>query len=363
MPRLALAAWAIAAVVVAVLAVAVVRFLSSGEGHMHGAADALTRGGGSGDLNRPLHEVIFTAWSLDATALAVLVVLAASYLTAVALVPVRRPGERWPVRHTLFFLAGLLVVAFATNGSISVYDQVLFSAHMAGHLALVMVAPALIMWGRPLRLLVTATKPERSARIERALTGRVASLLLAPPIALAVYTVVIVGTHLTGLMNLFMRNTWAGQVEHVVYLVAGCWFFALIVGDEPIRWKLGSPARWVMLALAMAVDTFTGIVLMQQTMPIELLPAGFAVDAQGDTVTGGAIMWWAGDGIMAVVMVVLVIDWLRNVDTAAPDRGWLEQARSATFTSHTGSQSSAEVIDSDEDAHEAYNKWLARINE
>lgn len=365
-PRLAVAAWAIAALTLVALVVAVARYLSGGGGHMHhgSAAEALTRGGsaGSDEIDRPLHEVIFTAWHLDATAVALLVVVAALYLTATALVPVRQPGERWPVRHTLSFLAGLGVTAFATNGSIAVYDQVLFSAHMAGHLALVMVAPALIMWGRPLRLLITASVPRRAERYERVLRGRTVSLLTAPPVALASYAVVIVGSHLTGVMDIVMRNTWAGQVEHLVYLVAGCQFFVLIVGDEPIRWKLGSPARWLMLALGMAVDTFTGIVLMQQTTPIAVLPAGFPVDPAGDTVTGGAIMWFAGDAIMAVIMVGLVIDWLRNVDTAAPDRGWLEQARAATFSDHTGTVGEAADIDADERAREAYNQWLTRIN-
>lgn len=363
LPRIAIAAWAVTAAVFVGLGFAVAHYLSSGRGHVHGGADALTRGGAPAEIVRPWSSVVFTAWHLDATAVAVLVVLAALYLTGAALVPVRHPGQTWPVRHTVFFLLGLVVVALATNGSIAVYDQVLFSAHMVGHLALVMVAPALLVWGRPLRLLVSATSPDRSARIERMLQGRVVSLLTAPPVALASYAVVIVGSHLTGLMDLIMRNTWAGQIEHLVYLLAGCQFFVLIVGDEPIRWKLGSPARWVLLAFAMAIDTFTGIVLMQQTTPITGLAAGFGVDAKSDTVTGGAIMWWAGDGIMAAIMVVLVVDWLRHVEAAAPDRGWLEQARSATFSSHTGSSDeSAAAMDSDEAAREAYNRWLQKLD-
>ena len=51
------------------------------------------------------------------------------------------------------------MAAFATNGSIAVYDQVLFSAHMLGHLALVMVAPALLVAGRPLRLALQSSPP------------------------------------------------------------------------------------------------------------------------------------------------------------------------------------------------------------
>src|SRR5581483_8133618 len=129
--------------------------------------------------------------------LAVLILAAAAYLTGVGLVPVRSQ-VRWPMRRTVSFLAGLAVCAFATNGSIAVYDQVLFTAHMVGHLALVMVAPVLIVAGHPLSLLLAAAPSGRRARLERVLTGRVVSLLTAPPVALACYTAVIVGSHLTG---------------------------------------------------------------------------------------------------------------------------------------------------------------------
>ena len=66
----------------------------------------------------------------------------------------------------------------------------------------------------------------------------------------------------------------------------------------------------------MAVDTFTGIVLLQGTHAVAMLrrPA-LHVDALSDTRTGGAIMWFGGDAIMAAVMIVLVVGWLRRVDT------------------------------------------------
>ncbi|WP_375485442.1 cytochrome c oxidase assembly protein [uncultured Jatrophihabitans sp.] len=371
-PRLVLVAWAVAVAAVAVLVVAVWHYLGSGAtGHvMHGmsmgadhdhSADALTRAGSRGPLG-PLTDHLFTSWQLDAVALAVLVVAAAVYLTGVGLAGVRSPGEPWPVRRTISFLAGLAVCVIATCGSIAVYDQVLFTAHMAGHLALVMVAPALIMWGRPLRLLLAASPPDRRARLERVLHGRILSVMFSPPVALAVYAAVIVGSHLTGLMDTIMRNTWAGQVEHLVYVLAGCWFFALVVGDEPIRWRLASPARWLLLAIAMAVDTFTGIVLMQGTTAVALAPSTLDVSALSDTRTGGAIMWFGGDAIMAAIMIGLVIGWLRRVETAPVEQGWLEQARRSTFTTHTGSEESADPLDDDDGARDAYNRWLETLN-
>jgi putative copper resistance protein D len=275
---------------------------------------------------------------------------------------VRAAGERWPVARTLSFLAGLAVIVYATCGGIAVYDQVLFSAHMLGHLSLVMVAPALIATGRPQRLAMTVAPPARRARLERVANGRVVSLLTAPPVALATYTVVIVGSHLTGLMDVIMRNAWVGQVEHLVYLVAGYQFFVLIVGDEPIRWRLSSPARWLLLALGMAVDTFTGIVLMQGTGAVWMAHSALDVDTISDTHTGGAIMWAGGDGIMAFVMVALVVGWLRTVESAPARRGWLEQARGAAFTDHTGSATD-DTFDDDEAARTAYNRWLEKLDQ
>jgi cytochrome c oxidase assembly factor CtaG len=210
-------------------------------------------------------------------------------------------------------------------------------------------------------LALAAAAPARRTRLERVAKGRVMSLLTAPPVALATYTVVIVGSHLTGIMDTIMRNTWAGQVEHLVYVLAGCQFFVLVVGAEPIRWRLASPARWLLLAIAMAVDTFTGIVLMQGTHAVALAPSALHVDALSDTRTGGAMMWFGGDAIMAVIMIGLVLRWLRTVERAPVERGWLEQARGATFAAHTGSGGTV-VDDEDEAARSAYNEWLQRLD-
>jgi cytochrome c oxidase assembly factor CtaG len=369
-PRLALAAGLLAAAALLALAIAVARYLGSnagagsttGAGHSHAGA-ALYRAGA--EPARPLFgSALFAVWQLDAVALAVVVLAATWYLTGVALVPLRHPGTRWPIGRTIAFLAGLGVCAFATCGSIAVYDQVLFTAHMIGHLALVMLAPALLMCGRPLTLALTASSEARRARIEGVLRGRLVSLLTAPPVALAAYTAAIVGTHLTGLMDTIMRTTWAGQVEHLGYLLVGCQFFSLIVGDEPIRWRLAPPARWLLLAVAMAVDTFTGVVLLQGTRPVAMLSApGLSVGALSDTHTGGAIMWFGGDAIMALVMVVLVIGWLRRVDVSDED-GWLDQARRATFSAHTGAapDSDAAGFDEDDAARTSYNDWLAQLD-
>jgi cytochrome c oxidase assembly factor CtaG len=380
LPGLVWASWLLTAVLVAGLAAAVLAHLSRGNaGTMAGMSsmdsghlsESFYRVGGGEPSGPLLSRQLFTSWQLDAVAVAILLILAAAYLTGIA--ASRRAGQSWPAQYTVAFLAGLLVCGLATNSSIAVYDMSLFTAHMIGHLMLVMLAPALLVAGRPLNLLLQATSGRSRARIERALLGRTVSLLTAPPVALASYTVVIVGTHLTGLMNDIMRYTWAGQVEHLAYVLLGCQFFIVVIGDAPIRWKLTVPSRLFMLALSMAVDTFTGIVLLQTKTAVHMNPPPDAhINPISDTQTGGAIMWFGGDGIMAFIMIIVAIGWIYGAEARGrePD-GWLEQARRANFAEHTGtaqpperadSESDSGDFDSDEQRLAQYNDWLRKLN-
>jgi cytochrome c oxidase assembly factor CtaG len=359
--------WAVAAAIIAALAVAVTRFLSSsGSSHGLNVSDAMSRGMAStSDLPPLLGWRLVTAWQLDAAALAVLALIGAWYLGAV--LRARRNGHDWPLTRVALFVGGLAVCAFATNGSIAVYDMVLFSAHMIGHLLLVMVGPALLVAGRPLDLAIAAS--EEPDHVRGILRNPVVSAIFAPPVALACYTVVIVGSHLTGLMNTIMLHTWAGQLEHLVYLVIGFQFFSLVISPPPIRWRLGSPARWLLLAIAMAVDTFTGLVLLQGTTVISMASdPRLSVNALSDTHTGGAIMWFGGDAIMAAVMLALVLSWLRDPDRERGE-GWLERSRRAHFAERTHAPgqpvpdlSTDTDFDENDDQLAAYNRWLTSIN-
>jgi putative copper resistance protein D len=309
-----------------------------------------------------------TSWQPDWIALVFVAGLASMYMSGVAAVR-RRRNKPWPRRHTIAFLAGLGVVVAATSGSIGVYDMAMFSTHMIGHLAFVMLAPPLLVLGRPMTLVLHATRAPWHQRFRRVLRSRPVALWFSAPVALASYAVVIVGTHLTGLMDVIMTRPWAGQLEHLVYLAVGYQFFVLVVGDEPLRWRLTTPARWLLLAVAMAVDTFTGVILIQTRQAVSMMGLSPAhVDPLIQTHLGGAIMWVGGDGIMAVTMFAITAAWLRRGGAQrGMRRGWLEQTRRATLIEHTiavpgAGDSIGHDIDEDDTAREAYNRWLEHLS-
>ena len=354
------AVWTVTGLVLAALVVAVVRYAASG-GSGHAMDHMLFAAGAGPQETSLLGTQLLTAWQLDATAVAFVVLLAGIYGAGVVAWQ-RRHDARWPVGRTVAFGAALLAIVFATCGSIAVYDRTLFSAHMVGHLTLVMLAPALLVAAAPLTLWrETRRHPERFDRVAK---GVVVSVLTSPPVAFACYTVVIVGTHLTGLMDMIMASTVLGQLEHLAYLLVGLQFFLIVVGDEPIRWRLSLLGRVGILGVGMAVDTFTGVVLLMATVPIRM---GVGVDALTDTRTGGAIMWVGGDGLMAVVMVLLVVGYLRRPQVGGrEEKSWVEQARRGVFEEKTGAaaavpDASDPDFDEDDRRREAYNRWLADL--
>ena len=68
----------------------------------------------------------------------------------------RRRGDSWSLARTLSWLAGMLLLAWITNGAMNVYEQYLFSVHMISHMMLTMAVPVLLVPGAPVTLISRA---------------------------------------------------------------------------------------------------------------------------------------------------------------------------------------------------------------
>src|SRR5689334_18236021 len=110
-----------------------------------------------------------TTWQFAPLVSAALAVAGAAYLAGAWRVGRRHPARPWPRRRTLAFLLGLAVIAIAVQSSAGAYDDVLFSAHMVQHLLLIMAAPPLLVYGRPVTLLLHATRNPVHTRVKRVL--------------------------------------------------------------------------------------------------------------------------------------------------------------------------------------------------
>jgi len=327
-----------------------------------------------------LAEVV-TRWQFAPIITAFAVVAAGFYLWGVLRVRRRHPARPWPLYRTGLFLGGLAVVVIATESGIGRYDDVLFWDHMVQHLLLLMVAPPLLVVGQPATLLLHASRNPLHTWTKRVLRSRVLAAITWPPFGVALYVGVIVGTHLTGFMNLVTEHNAVHQGEHVLYLVVGYLYFLPLIGKEPIRWKVSYPLRLFLLFIAMPVDAFTGVVLgSYQTDPfVPMDPRSWGPSAVNDLHEGGAVMWIGGAAIMFLMIMVTFFQWTRETRPSV-SMGWLESARRASLAdriaeANPAGAASAQVrdrdtsgaarnanVDEDEDQLAAYNDYLARIN-
>ena len=238
------------------------------------------------------------------------------------------------------FLGGLAVVVLATESGIGSYDDVLFWDHMVQHLMLIMIAPLLLIFGQPITLLLHASRNPLHTWAKRVVRSRVATFLTWP---------VFGSRPARGGHGGAPDRPWAGHAnetlhnaEHALFLVVGYLFFLPILGSEPIRWRLSYPVRFVILVLAMPIDTFTGVVLGFGT-PSSGMTDGprpaWAPTAVSDLHTGGAVMWIAGDAIMFGLMMVVFLMWAgRGPGRRAAAAGWKPPGGPASRTWSTATR-------------------------
>jgi putative copper resistance protein D len=304
----------------------------------------------------PDWAAVSAAWS-SAPVIDGMLVLACATYTVLA-VRARRAGRPARTRCLVSWAAAILTIVLAVNGPVGVYSEVLFWVHMIQHLLLIMVAPVLLVWAR-------SAEPLRRPAAQ-APNGRVAPRGRVGPVAgLVSYTAVVVLTHLTGLQQVSATHPWVRALELMLYLAAGYWFLWPLVDPRP---GLAYLMRFAVLGLGMGADTLTGVTLMLTGRALAPVYSGahpgWGPTALADQELAGAIMWFGGDLLMMVLMILTAVRWSR---ADADDQGlgqWLEGARRRALLGATaGADADADIdVDSDERALDAYNATLAALH-
>ncbi|MCW2750375.1 MAG: copper resistance protein CopD, partial [Aeromicrobium sp.] len=115
---------------------------------------------GSETLNTPVEEllggplpaaptVLRLLWGFSGNGVGLAVVGLGTALYLRGVLSMRKRGDDWPVGRMISWLLGMLIIAWATFGGLGVYSHVLFSAHMASHMILSLVAPIFLVLGAP----------------------------------------------------------------------------------------------------------------------------------------------------------------------------------------------------------------------
>jgi cytochrome c oxidase assembly factor CtaG len=277
-------------------------------------------------------SLLVSHWSFDASVAVPVAAVGVLYLLAV-----RRVAGRWPWRRTASFLAGLGCLVLALQSGIDAYDDRLLSVHMVQHMLILLLAPLLLLGGRPVVLTLAALSPARRAGLARGLART--RRFTAPAPALAWFASIVVLTHLPAFYDASLRHSAIHYTEHALYLLAGLVMWSpLVDGDPAPRHRLNGLGRLGYLIVAMLPMALVGAYLNRNATlvyPAYGPPAhALGISAIDDQAQAGAIMWVVGNSIMVAVGL-----WAAVAAMLAEERRLIaREARSAPLAPSDGSR-------------------------
>ncbi|MEI7057714.1 cytochrome c oxidase assembly protein [Nocardioides sp. CCNWLW239] len=308
----------------------------------------------------------FTTWSLQPVWLLAVVVIGAGYLTLRNAAGAASTVKGWRVAS---FLTGLGLMYVVIASAINAYAMALAWMHMVLHLTLIMVVPALLVLGHPLTVIA-----ETGPRAERVMRSLPVTLLIHPVTGTLVYSVVIIGTHLSGFMDAMAQSVPLMVGEQVLYVVAGFLFLTSTIGEEKVRTDMPYLGRIALLVVGMVPDTIVGIVMLQSEHVLYPVYSAarpdWAPDAVKDIQTAGGLMWAAGDAGMMFLAIGLVIAVVSSAERRTKMTGrFLDGVRSTRLAQESargvpeGPAEPGSVDPDSDEALDAYNAMLARMNQ
>lgn len=267
-----------------------------------------------------LTSLLVSHWHLSGVPDVAVAATAALYVCGVV-----RIRTVWPARRTAAFVAGLACIVVALDSGIGAYDDRLLSAHMVQHMLLLLVAPLLLLAGRPVILALRALRGPRRRRLA-AILYRLATLT-RPAVCLVVFSLVLVLTHLPPFYDATLRHPALHDAEHALYLLAGLLVWWPMLDADPVpAHRLGGLGRLVYLLATMPAMALVGAYLNRH--PTLLYPAygpparAMGISAVVDQQQAGAIMWVVGS-----VIVIAAGLWAAIAALVAEERR--QQAREA----------------------------------
>lgn len=248
-----------------------------------------------------------------------------------------RCRARWPARRTTSFMTGLFVVALALLSGIDRYADELLSMHVLEHLLLILVAPLLLLWGAPVRLALGVSPPGGRHAIAALLGSRTLHVLTRPVCGFALFTVVVLGTHLTGVYEAALRNQTIHACEHAAYFWSGLLFLAPLLAADPIPHPPAAIARFCWLMAAMLVMALpAGVFLFDSHVhyPFYVAPAhALHTSALSDQRAAGVLMLVGGGFVMGVLAIVIAMDAMLAEERRQKRRDGYDDQRTVSSTS------------------------------
>jgi len=211
-------------------------------------------------------------------------------------------------RRGAFLLGGWLVLGIALSPPLDAAADTSLPWHMLQHMLLLAVAPLLLVLGEPVRVAFDLLPPRRARQLAEALRRPPLATLLNPGVALAVFFLIVLGTHVPAVFDAAIESDLLHALEHFSYLVAGLLLWSATIGTDPARKPLSltgltgllTAAMVPMLAVGIALATASGVVYAPYA-ETQGTPAAFGEQA------AAATAMWAGD--LPFIAALVLAGW------------------------------------------------------
>lgn len=227
-----------------------------------------------------------------------------------------RPGEPAMPLRTMSFAAGIVSLWVGIDWPIGALGAgYLLSAHTVTYILLCLVAPPLILAGLPPTLVEMARS--------RALLWGLLRLLARPLIALLVFNVTLVVTHLPDVVDGFMRAQLGSMAIDLGWLFSGLVLWWPVIAPKPSVGSISEPSKLGYLFAATLLPTVPAAFFTFADYPAyalyELAPrASTLLDAATDQQLAGLIMKVIGDIPLWIGFGVVFFRWQRGESGSTP---------------------------------------------
>lgn len=221
--------------------------------------------------------------------------------------------RRW---EAAAFFAGQLALVVALVSPVDRLSDVLFSAHMTQHEIIMVVAPPLVvlgrpwvalLWALPARMRARATRVMQGPRVRRAWRGTTAPLL-----AVVAHAIVVWLWHVPVLFEAALRSEVVHAAQHATFFVSAALFWFAIVRGRYGRLGYGLAVAFV-FATAMHTSVLGALITVASTLWYPLYAsraAPFQIDPVEDQSLAGLVMWVPAGVLLTLVALALFAAWL-----------------------------------------------------
>ena len=262
-----------------------------------------------------------TSWTFDPVAVGVLLVAAGWYARGVVLL--RGDGGQWPVRRMVSFGFGLLTIAAVTLWWVGAYAHTLFWVYTVQIMMLLVVSPALLMFGKPVTLARSLQREGgRQPVLARIADAKAMNVLSNPAFGALLLPLVSMLVFFTAIFPASLAHYVVYELLHLVLLLAGLVMSIPLADEGPQSSSMSLAAGILFGFLELLADAIPGIAIRLRSSllaPEHYLAVHrtWGPSRLHDQQLGGSIVWFLAETIDLPVLALLVFRWIRTDEREA----------------------------------------------